>query len=63
MRRIVGLLLAVWLTGCGPVGSGPAYPPAYTEEELAQMCVRRGGWWRPDDLRGGFCEFEAPGFL
>jgi len=23
----------------------------------------RGGWWHRDDLMGGFCEFQAPGFL
>jgi hypothetical protein len=62
MRGVAGLLLALALAGCGPVTRGPA-EPAYTQEELAQICVRRGGWWRPDDLRGGFCEFEAPGFL
>ena len=59
MRGAAGLLLALALAGCGSV----AFGPAYAEDELAQMCVRRGGWWRPDDLRGGFCEFEAPGFL
>jgi hypothetical protein len=40
-----------------------AFGPAYTEEELAQMCVRRGGSWYPDELRGGHCEFEAAGFM
>ncbi len=59
MRGVAGLLLALALAGCGPV----AFGPAYTEEELAQICVRRGGWWRLDELRGGFCEFEAPGFM
>ncbi|HWN13433.1 MAG TPA: hypothetical protein VNU02_06215 [Candidatus Dormibacteraeota bacterium] len=59
MRGVAGFLLALVLAGCGPI----AFGPAYTDEELAQSCVRRGGWWRPDDLRGGFCEFEAPGFL
>ena len=59
MRGVAGVLLAVALAGCGAV----AFGPAYSEQELARMCVQRGGWWRPDDLRGGFCEFEAPGFL
>ena len=59
MRGAAGLLLALALAGCGSV----AFGPAYTEDELAQICVRRGGWWRPDELRGGFCELEAPGFL
>ena len=59
MRDVAALLLAVLLAGCGSV----AFGPAYSEEELAQTCVRRGGWWHPDELRGGFCEFEAPGFI
>jgi hypothetical protein len=59
VRGVAGLLLALALAGCGPV----AFGPAYTEEELAQICARRGGWWRLDELRGGFCEFEAPGFM
>jgi len=59
MRSAAGLLLALTLAGCGAV----AFGPAYTEDELAQICVRHGGWWRPDELRGGFCELEAPGFL
>jgi hypothetical protein len=59
VRAVAGLLLAVALAGCGSV----AFGPAYTEEELAQMCVRRGGSWYPDELRGGHCEFEAAGFM
>ncbi|HUM17843.1 MAG TPA: hypothetical protein VL086_19290 [Candidatus Nitrosotalea sp.] len=60
MRRVtIGLLLAVGLAGCG---SG-AFGPAYTEEEQAQFCALRGGWWRPDELRDGHCEFEAAGFM
>lgn len=59
MRALAGLLLALTLTGCGPV----AFGPAYTEQELAQMCLRRGGAWYPDELRGGHCEFEGAGFM
>jgi hypothetical protein len=59
VRDVAALLLAVLLAGCGPV----AFGSAYSEEELARTCVQRGGWWRPDGLRGGFCEFEAPGFM
>jgi hypothetical protein len=58
-----GLLLVAALVGPGSVGCGPAHAPPYTEEELARLCALRGGWWRPDQLRGGDCEFEAPGFL
>jgi hypothetical protein len=25
--------------------SGPPVPPAYTQEELAERCIRTGGWW------------------
>ena len=41
----------------------PEVLATYTEEELAEYCARRGGWWRPDELMGGHCEFEADGFL
>jgi len=56
--RGLGLLLALVLAGCvAPIG------PTYTQEELEGKCVMRGGWWHRDDLMGGFCEFQAPGFL
>jgi hypothetical protein len=57
MRSAAGLFLAVALAGCGSVPFGPAY----TEGELAEICVRHGGWWRPDELRGGLCELETSG--
>ena len=56
--RVLGLLLEVALAGCGA-----AIERTYTEEELGGICVMRGGWWHRDDLMGGFCEFQAPGFL
>ena len=59
MGGLAGLALALILAGCGPI----AFGSAYSEDELGRMCIQREGWWRPDDLRGGFCEFEAPGFL
>ncbi len=59
MRGVAGFLLALVLAGCGPI----AFGPAYSEDELARTCVQHGGWWRPDELRGDFCEFEAPGFI
>ena len=51
-------LLVLALVGCG----GPIERP-YTEQELEAKCVMRGGWWHRDYLMGGFCEFQAPGFL
>ena len=52
-RAALAPLIAVaFATGCG----GAPIPPTYTQAELEQQCVRTGGWWRPDDLRGGLCE-------
>ncbi len=56
--RGLGFLLVLALAGCGPAIERP-----YTEEELELRCAMRGGWWHRDDLMGGFCEFQAPGFL
>ena len=50
---------ALWLVLVGAAGC--AAGPVYTEAELEQQCVRHGGWWRPDDLRGGYCEIESDG--
>ena len=57
MWRVVGVLLLA-LAGCG----APIERP-YSEAELEMQCVMRGGWWRPDQLVGGFCEFQGSGFL
>jgi hypothetical protein len=55
---LVGLLaLAALGAGCGGV-----VPAAYSQAELAQRCQLDGGWWRPNDLMGGYCEFQAAGF-
>ncbi len=59
MRGVAGLLVILALAGCGSMALGPAY----TDEELAQICLRRGGSWHPDELRGGYCEFEGAGFM
>jgi hypothetical protein len=56
---VAALLLAAALAGCGST----AFGPVYTEEEQSRYCLLRGGWWRPDALMGGHCEFEATGFL
>jgi hypothetical protein len=56
--RVLGLFPEVALAGCGA-----AIERTYTEEDLGGICVLRGGWWHRDDLMGGFCEFQAPGFL
>jgi len=64
-RRSVALcvLVAMALTSCATV---PPIPPAYTQDELAERCVRTGGWWHevpPDSLFSGFCEYSSPGIL
>jgi hypothetical protein len=57
MRGFVCFLVLA-LAGCGGQIERP-----YTEEELEARCVMQGGWWHRDDLKGGFCEFQAPGLL
>ncbi len=43
------------LAGC----SSPLIAPTYTQEELKVICERQRGWWRPDDLMGGYCEYRV----
>lgn len=57
------ILIATALPSCA---TGPPIPPAYTQDELAERCVRTGGWWHgvpPDSLFSGFCEYSSPGIL
>jgi len=51
---VLGVLIAS-LLGCSSV----KIPPPYTEQELKRECERHGGWWREDELRGGFCEYPS----
>jgi hypothetical protein len=37
-------------------------PPTYTQADLAQRCQHNGGWWHPDNLMGGDCEYQGQGF-
>jgi len=53
---LVAVVLII-LTGCRSV----QIPPTYTQDELKAICERHGGWWRPDDLMGGFCEYQQGG--
>ncbi|HET8835795.1 MAG TPA: hypothetical protein VFN08_13780 [Gemmatimonadales bacterium] len=55
-------MAALTLAACA---TGPPVPPAYTQEELAERCMRTGGWWHgvaPDSLFSGFCEYQSPRF-
>jgi hypothetical protein len=51
---LVGIALAV-LDGCATA----PLPPTYTQEELQAQCERHRGWWHPDGLIGGFCEYDG----
>ena len=51
------LAVAACLGGCA---TGSLIPPAYTQAELKAECDQHRGWWRPDELRGGYCDFRGP---
>ena len=57
-RVIASIALLCAVGGC----AGAPIPPTYTPAEMAERCSRTGGWWRPDSLMGGFCEYETPNF-
>jgi len=57
IRLALSIALAL-AAGCAGAGA-----PTHSDDELQQRCARAGGWWRADDLMGGFCEFESPGFI
>ena len=57
-RFTVWVAMVCALAGC----AGSPNAPTYTQAELAERCWRTNGWWRPDNLVGGFCEYEAPNF-
>lgn len=57
-RTTVVLVAVAILAGCSSV----PIPPTYTQDELKAICERHGGWWRPDDLMGGFCEYQQGEF-
>lgn len=59
-RRLMLALVLPLAAGCA-LEFG-LWPPAVTEQELYDTCLRTGGWWR-GDLIAGYCEYQAPGFL
>ena len=59
MRWLILAASIALLPGCG----SERIAPPYTEEELRGQCVRQGGWWHDDSLRGGFCEYQSQGFI
>ena len=38
---------------------GAPIPPTYTQDELRATCERQRGWWHPDGLIGGHCEYDS----
>jgi hypothetical protein len=52
------LVAVTILPGCSSV----PIPPTYTQDELKAICERHGGWWHPDGLVGGYCEYQSDGF-
>lgn len=57
--RAALVVAALALAGCSSV----PIEKAYSEDQLRQRCELTGGWWHPDQLIGGFCEYQAPGGL
>jgi hypothetical protein len=56
--RAFAFALAIGLaSGCAGI-----FPPTYSQAELGQRCQKTGGWWHPNDLIGGDCEYESGGF-
>lgn len=48
--------LCTLIAGCSNAPLGPTYGQA----ELQVICERQGGWWRDNQLTGGYCEYQAP---
>ena len=57
VRRALGIAL-LGAAALGGLSSCTTVPPTYTDAELEQQCVRRGGWWR-GSLIPGYCEFQT----
>lgn len=49
--------LAAFLVSCSTTTT--PIPPTYTQDELKAICERQHGWWHPDDLLGGYCEYDS----
>jgi hypothetical protein len=58
-RATLVLVAVAILAGCSSV----PIPPTYTQDELKAICELHRGWWHPNGLVGGYCEYQSPGFL
>ena len=55
----VSLLTVVVLTASLLIGcSSVPIPPTYSQDELRVRCERQRGWWHPNGVRGGYCEYR-----
>lgn len=57
-RTLSALLVAITATigaGCSSV----PIPPTYTRDELRAICQRQMGWWHPNGVREGYCEYDS----
>ena len=54
-----GLLVAVSALGWGCASTSTPIGPTYTQEELRTICERQRGWWHPDGVIGGYCEYRG----
>jgi hypothetical protein len=52
---VLTIAACVVLDGC----SATPIPPTYTQDELRAICERERGWWHPDDVMGGHCEYRG----
>ena len=55
---LLAVALGIALSACAGCTTTPL-GPTYTQEELKAICERQRGWWHPNGLMGGFCEFRA----
>ena len=49
------IVACVIASGC----SSTATLPTYSQADLKVICERTGGWWRANDLMGGYCEYQG----
>jgi hypothetical protein len=56
--RVFALVVVLGLAS----GCAGAIPPTYSQAQLGLRCEQTGGWWHPDDLMGGNCEYQSSGF-
>ena len=56
-RMLRALALAVVVASAA--GCDGALLRTLSEDQAGQLCVQKGGWWRADGERGGYCERQS----